>query len=197
MEIDSPAVISMAIVTDICSVARAWIIILFQCVSLCVRDKCCLYVKLHVKLVYPCILCVCWSRAKMYQALPPLIVGVKGHAYNFERERESLGLWLLCLPYLQNSWYIRRVRAWNKEQVHHTDVASNGDSFDQIPKGIGYILNLHTHSLYMYHIHSLSRFLHNKLFHFPVARDLNGTHPLQSGHSYNCKSQNGHDYYVD
>ena len=27
----------------------------------------------------------------MYQALPPLIVGVKGHAYNFERERESLG----------------------------------------------------------------------------------------------------------
>ena len=27
----------------------------------------------------------------MYQALPRLIVGVKGHTYNFERERESLG----------------------------------------------------------------------------------------------------------
>ena len=27
----------------------------------------------------------------MYRA-PPLIVGVKGHAYNFKRERESLGL---------------------------------------------------------------------------------------------------------
>ena len=41
--------------------------------------------------VKTCLLCVCWSRAKMYQALPPLIVGVKGHVYNFERERESLG----------------------------------------------------------------------------------------------------------
>ena len=75
-------------IADMYSVARAWIII--QCVSLYVRDKRCLYVKPQRKnLSIPAYVYVYVGHVpkctRLSPSAAPLIVGVKGHAYNFER----------------------------------------------------------------------------------------------------------------